>query len=114
MTAEPEKAEKLVKILQEKYGNILSIYRSEPFFIEIMPKNVDKATSLDRMLQTVQLTRENTICVGDGFNDMTMIEYAGVGVAMANAQPEVKRIADFITKSNDEDGIVTVIEKYIV
>ena len=79
-----------------------------------MPKNVDKATSLDRMLQTVQLTRENTICVGDGFNDMTMIEYAGVGVAMANAQPEVKRIADFITKSNDEDGIVTVIEKYIV
>ena len=114
MTAEPEKAEKLVKILQEKYGNILSIYRSEPFFIEIMPKNVDKATSLDRMLQTVQLTRENTICVGDGFNDMTMIEYAGVGVAMANAQPEVKSIADFITKSNDEDGIVTVIEKYIV
>jgi Cof subfamily protein (haloacid dehalogenase superfamily) len=114
MTAPPAEAEVYVKLLQEKYGEYLSIYRSEPFFIEIMPKNVDKAASLDRMLKTVGLTRENTICVGDGFNDMTMIQYAAVGVAMANAQEEVKKAADFITKSNDEDGIVTVIDKYIL
>lgn len=114
MTAPPEQAEKYVEILQEKYGDILSVYRSEPFFIEIMPKNVDKATSLDRMLETVGLTRENTICCGDGFNDMTMIEYAGIGVAMANAQPPVKEVADYITKSNDEDGIVHVIDKFIL
>ena len=79
-----------------------------------MPKNVDKATSLDRMLNSVGLTRDNAICCGDGFNDMTMIQYAGVGVAMANAQDKVKEAADFITKSNDEDGIVTVIDKYIL
>ena len=114
MTADPEYAPEYEKMLQEKYGNILSIYRSEPFFIEIMPQNVDKATSLDRMLSTVGLTRENTICCGDGFNDMTMIKYAGVGVAMENAQPVVKEAADFITKSNNEDGIVTVIEKFIL
>lgn len=114
MTAPPEKAQQYEKQLQEMYGDVLSIYRSEPFFIEIMPKNVDKARSLDRMLETVGLTRENTICCGDGFNDMTMIQYAGVGVAMANAQEEVKKSADFITKSNDEDGIVTVIDKFIL
>ena len=66
------------------------------------------------MLNSVGLTRDNAICCGDGFNDMTMIQYAGVGVAMANAQDKVKEAADFITKSNDEDGIVTVIDKYIL
>lgn len=114
MTAEPAVAAEYEKMLQEMYGDVLSIYRSEPFFIEIMPKNVDKAASLDRMLETVGLTRENTICCGDGFNDMTMIKYAGVGVAMANAQEEVKKSADFITDSNDEDGIVTVIDRFIL
>lgn len=114
MTAPPEKAAEYEHILQSKYGDILSIYRSEPFFIEIMPKHVDKATSLDRMLKSIGLTRENTICCGDGFNDLTMIKYAGVGVAMENAQPEVKASADFITDSNDNDGIVTVINKFIL
>ena len=113
MTAPPEKAEQYLAILQERYQGRLSIYRSEPFFIEIMPLNVDKATSLDRMLETVGMTRENAICCGDGFNDLTMIEYAGVGVAMANAQPAVKEAADYITASNDEDGIVQVIDEFI-
>jgi hypothetical protein len=113
MTAEPDKAEIYVEELSKKYKDDLSIYRSEPFFIEIMPKNVDKAQSLDKMLSTVGLTRENTICCGDGFNDMSMIQYAGLGVAMENAQPEVKEVADYITKSNDEDGIVTVIDNFI-
>lgn len=114
MTAPPEDAEKYVKELQEEFAGILSIYRSEPFFIEIMPKNVDKAASLDRMLETVGLTKEDAICCGDGYNDITMIEYAGVGVAMANAREEVKAVADYITKSNDEDGLVDVIDKFII
>ena len=114
MTAPPEKAEQCMKLLQEKYKDSLSIYRSEPFFIEIMPKNIDKANSIDRMLSTVGLTRENIICCGDGYNDMSMIQYAGVGVAMENAQPEVKEAADYITDSNDNDGIVKVIDKFIL
>ncbi len=114
MTAPPDKAEKIMKILQEKYADTLSVYRSEPFFIEIMPKNVDKATSLERMLEAVGLKREAAICCGDGYNDITMISYAGVGVAMANAREEVKAVADFVTKSNDEDGLVDVIEKFIL
>lgn len=114
MTAPIEVAEQYEKELATKYGDVISVYRSEPFFIELMPKGVNKATSIDRMLSTVGLTRENTICCGDGFNDMTMIEYAGVGVAMANAQDKVKEKADYITDSNDEDGIVKVIDKFIL
>lgn len=113
VTAPPERAEVLEKELAAKYGDILSVYRSEPFFIEIMPQNVDKASSLDRMLETVGLTRENAICCGDGFNDISMIKYAGVGVAMGNAQPAVKEAADYITGTNDEDGLVQVMEEFI-
>ena len=114
MTAPVEKAPELEKQLQEKYGDTLSIYRSEPFFIEIMPKNVDKATSLNRMLESIGLTREDAICCGDGFNDISMIQYAGLGVAMGNAQPAVKEAADYITATNDEDGLVQVIDRFIL
>ena len=51
---------------------------------------------------------------GDGYNDIPMMRYAGLSVAMENAQPQVKEVADYITKSNDEDGIVEVIDKFIL
>lgn len=113
MTAPPEKAERIEKDLQEKYGDRLSVYRSEPFFIEIMPKDVNKATSLSRVLPVVGATKEDAICCGDGYNDISMIEYAGLGVAMGNAQEAVKQAADYITKTNDEDGLVQVIDEFM-
>ena len=54
------------------------------------------------------------IAFGDGFNDISMIEFAGLGVAMGNAQPQVKEVADLITLSNDEDGIYEVLKKYVL
>ncbi len=114
MTAPAEKAEVFEKLLAERYADRASVYRSEPFFIEIMPKGVNKATSLERVLEAIGNKRENAICCGDGFNDISMIEYAGLGVAMGNAQQAVKDAADYITASNDEDGLVEVIEKFIL
>lgn len=114
MTADAERAAVLERELQEKYGDMASIYRSEPFFIEIMPKNVDKASSLEKMLQAIGKRRQDTICCGDGFNDISMIRFAGIGVAMGNAQPAVREAADYITGSNDEDGLVQVIDKFIL
>lgn len=112
MTAEPEKAEGLEKQLQERYGCMTSIYRSEPYFIEIMPKDVNKASSLERVLPVIGVSKENTVCCGDGFNDISMIRYAGIGVAMGNAWPAVKIYADYITATNDEDGLVQVIREF--
>lgn len=114
MTAEPADAERYVDMLNDHFKGALSIYRSEPFFIEIMPKGVDKASSIDYLLRKEGLTKDDIICCGDGFNDISMIKYAGVGVAMANAQDAVKEAADFITGSCDEDGLVTVIQKFIL
>ena len=110
---EPSILEDLMSKLQKQYHGLLNIYRSEPFFLEIMPQNIDKAHSLQKLLNSIGLTADSMICCGDGFNDLSMIEYAGLGVAMENAQPIVKDSADFITKSNDEDGILYVVNLFM-
>lgn len=95
-------------------GKNFSVYRSEPYFLEILPKGIDKAQSLERLLDRVGLTKDQMICCGDGYNDLSMIRYAGLGVAMENAVLPVRNAADYITKSNNEDGIAHVVEKFIL
>lgn len=89
-----------------------SVYRSADFFLECVPLGIDKAASLARLLPTLGLTREEIIAVGDGHNDISMIEYAGLGVAMANAADATKAKADYITRSNEEDGVAHVLQKF--
>ncbi len=114
-TAKEDVAPSYEKELAEKYKGVLSVYRSESFFVEAMPLGVDKAASLERLFDIIGVDKVNTVACGDGFNDMSMIEYAGVGVAMANAKDEVKAVADVVTKrTNDEDGLLEVIEAYFV
>lgn len=108
---EPKDILKLEKILSEKFGKNLGIFKSESFFLEIVPECVDKAKSIDRLLKMIGIKTEECIACGDGFNDISMIKYAGLGVAMSNAQPPVKAVADYVTLSNDEDGIAHLIKK---
>lgn len=104
----------LEKEMQGKYGHSMSIYRSEPFFLELMPQNIDKAQSLKKLLAHINIEKEHMIACGDGFNDLSMIEYAGLGVAMQNAQQKVKDASQYITLSNDEDGVAHVVNKFIL
>lgn len=113
LTAEADYAAQIEKELSKKYEGRLSIYRSEPFFTEVMPYKVDKASSLEILLKKLGADKSDMICCGDGFNDLSMIKSAGIGVAMANAADAVKDAADYVTLSNDEDGLVNVIEKFI-
>lgn len=95
-------------------GKNFSVYRSEPHFLEILPKGIDKAQSLERLLETLGLSREEMIACGDGYNDLSMIRYAGLGVAMENAVLPVRKAADYITDSNNEDGVGKVVEKFLL
>lgn len=113
LTGEPEEIEKVRQEMLTHFRGYLNIYCSDPFFLEIMPQKIDKAFSLQRLLNSIGLTSDEMICCGDGYNDVTMIEYAGLGVAMQNAQPLVLEKADFITKSNDEDGVLHVINQFM-
>lgn len=74
---------------------------------------MDKAYSLKHLLEILGIGREEMVCCGDSFNDISMIQYAGLGVAMANAQEKLKDVANYITENdNDHDGIAEVIEKF--
>lgn len=83
----------------------LSIYTSAPFYIEVVPNGIDKGASLKKITNELQISREEIIAFGDEMNDLTMLQYAGHGVAMGNAVKPIKLIADEITESNDKDGI---------
>ena len=112
LTKDNDESKKACEYLCEKYKDELSIYRSEPFFVEIMPKGVDKAASLEVLRGILGIEKENIVCCGDGFNDLSMIKYAHVGVCMANGCEECLKAADYIAPSNDEDGICDVIAKF--
>lgn len=113
ITGEPAIIEKAKAEITNHFRSYLYVYCSDPFFLEIMPPNIDKAHSLLRLLTSIGLTADQMICCGDGYNDLTMIEAAGLGVAMENAQPLVKEQADYITRSNDDDGVLHVINEFM-
>ena len=90
----------------------ISVYRSEPYFLELVPLGIDKARSLAVLLEKLGMTREEMAAMGDGYNDLSMIKFAGLGIAMENAQEPVKAAADCIAPSNDEDGVAIAIEQH--
>lgn len=114
ITVDPKELLEMEKYIKSRFHKLINVYQSADYFLEIMPANIDKAYSLQKLLNSMGLTSNEMICCGDGHNDITMIEGAGLGVAMANAQPAVLESADYVTKSNDEDGILHVIEKFML
>ena len=107
---EPEQLIQLESEMKAALSEQMEVFRSAPFFLELPPKGIDKAQSLQRLLTHLGLERESLMAFGDGFNDLSMIQFAGQGIAMANAVEEVKSIADFVTTSNEEDGIAHALE----
>lgn len=101
---------KLPKEAYERYN----IVKSTPHFLEVINKEGNKGAGLKALAKHLNITKEEIIAVGDAGNDLEMIEYAGLGVAMENATDEVKKSANYMTSSNNEDGIAQVIEKFIV
>lgn len=113
-TAPVDVAPEIMQKFEEKFGERIHVDRSEPFFIELLPMGIDKAASIKKLCEVLDTTMDNVIACGDGFNDISMVRAAGLGVAMANAQEPVKQVADYITLSNEEDGVAHVIHKYIL
>jgi HAD-superfamily hydrolase, subfamily IIB len=95
-------------------SNSINMAFSKPFFLECMNDKADKAYGLNCLTQILQSSMENVIAVGDSYNDIPMIKQAGLGIAMENAVDALKQEAAYITKSNNDDGIVDIINKFII
>lgn len=102
--------EKLPKEVFEKY----TVVRSTPYFLEFLNKEVNKGVGVEMLAKNLGVRREEIITLGDAGNDLHMIEYAGLGIAMGNAFDEVKEAANYITDTNENDGVAKAIEKFIL
>lgn len=109
MVGAPERMAEVEPIVKQKFP-MLDVYRSSPFFLEIVPKGIDKAASLDALGASIGVKQTEMAAFGDGYNDISMVQYAQWGVAMSNGCDEIKAIADFVSLSNDECGVAHAIK----
>ena len=106
--------DELERDLREKFGSELAILQSRPNFLELTEKRATKGQTLRWLAEKEGIRPEEIVAFGDGHNDLDMITYAGLGVAVANARTEVIEAADLVTASNVEDGVAEVIERYVL
>lgn len=111
---DPAKLEGIINILQAKYGDILEIVRSKVNFLEVNSSNCTKGSTLATMVKDLGFTAEEVVAFGNSQNDISMLTYAGTAVAVANAEPNVKAVAQSICPSNEDDGVAHWIEENIL
>ena len=99
---------------KRRLDGTLDVFRSEPYFLEVVPCGIDKANTLGALLSHLDITREEVIAIGDGVCDVNMLQIAGLGIAMGHSQDSVKVCADYVTASNEEDGVAQAVEKMIL
>ena len=114
LVGEPERMAAVEQTMRPLFAGQVDCYRSEACFLEAVPPGVDKAASLHWLLDHLGLSERHLMAFGDGFNDIPMLRAAGLGVAMANAQPQVKAAAKALTDSNDEDGVAHALDKWLL
>lgn len=102
------------KELKKRYESRLNITRSKSHFLEVMHPRATKGCALEVVAGHYGISRDDVMALGDSYNDLAMIEWAGLGIAMGNARDEVKRAADYVTYSNEEEGVAEALYKFVI
>lgn len=111
-TAQPDVLAEIHKELVS--WGLFELTNSHPTNIEVNPAGISKASGIAQVCSIIGTDMSRVVAIGDGLNDIAMIRAAGLGVAMGNAQEEVKEIADLVTVHHDEDGVAAVIRNYVL
>ena len=114
MVDEPELLDEAISKLPKEVYDKYTVVKSAPFFLEFLNKKVNKGTGVELLASHLGVKQDEIITMGDAGNDLHMIEYAGMGIAMGNATDDIKAIANYITDSNSEDGVAKAIEKFVL
>ena len=109
---EPDYMKEHYEEMMEPFKDTLSCMFTSPVYFEFTAKGIDKAKAIDTVYRSLGYEPAELMAFGDAQNDLSMLKYAGVGVAMGNAVEEVKDAADYITLSNNHDGIAAALEVY--
>ncbi len=105
----PEVQQKIATFLPRE----LTVVQTAPFYLEVIPRRIHKGQGILDMCRALGISPADVIAFGDAENDIPMLQAAGIGVAMGNAAEKVKAAADFVTLSNNDDGIAAALEKYL-
>jgi hypothetical protein len=108
----PEYLKENYRMMSEPFTNTLNSMFTASIYYEFTAMGIDKAHALDTVLRPLGIQRDEVISFGDGHNDLSIINYAGIGIAMGNAVEDLKQAANDITLTNDEDGIYYSLKKY--
>jgi Cof subfamily protein (haloacid dehalogenase superfamily) len=110
--SEPDNIAQIQKHLRGIYNGKLNIYPSKATYLEVMDSRGSKSNAVKFVSERLGLTPAEIIAMGDNYNDVEMIQFAGVGVAMGNAPDDIKAVADYVTDTNNNDGVRKAMEKF--
>ena len=111
---EPEILDAAIEKIPAEFYERYSINKSAPFYLELLKKNVDKGSAITHLAEKLGLTKDETMAIGDEENDRAMLKVVGNPVVMENGNPELKKIAKYITKTNDESGVAHAIRTWVL
>jgi Cof subfamily protein (haloacid dehalogenase superfamily) len=113
VVGDPDRLDELEPRMKARFGEREHISKSLPYFLEFAQAGVTKGAGLDFLAEHMGFTREQTVAFGDGENDVELVEWGGYGIAVENAHPRVKAVADWVCPSASEQGVAQVLEAYL-
>jgi Cof subfamily protein (haloacid dehalogenase superfamily) len=114
LLAPPRRLAKLRQMLHKKFKGDVGVAVSDDYLIQVMDHGVDKGHALAHLAKSYGVPREQVMAVGDAPNDTGMLKWAGLGVAMGNAWPEVIKSVKHVVSTNDRDGVAEALKKYVI
>lgn len=114
MIDEPEILDEAITKIPQEFYDKYTVVKSADFYLEVLNKKATKGDAVKELAELLNIKVDEVMAIGDNENDLSMLEYAGVGVAMENAVPSAKAVAQKITKSNDEHGVAYALEQWVL
>jgi len=112
--AAPPQIAQMVPILNAHFGRDAEVVQSHKLFIEVVPRGVEKGRALAWLAQHLSIPQPEVLAAGDQGNDVSLVRWAGVGVAMGNAVAEVQQVADWVAPPVTEDGVAAILERFVL
>ncbi len=113
LMGDEEQLNEFETFIPQEWRDEFYVVRSQKYLVEVLTKGVNKAFGLEKLAQKLNIQPSEIAAIGDAANDVEMLEYAGLAIAMGNASEEVKAIADIVTDTNENNGVIKAIDKLI-
>lgn len=111
---EPDFLDAFAPKVKAALGERANVFKSKPYFLEVTHPEATKGQALDHVVRSMGITRDNVMAIGDSYNDIDMLEYAGLGIAMANAPEAIRLKADYVTGHHEQDGVAEALQRFVL